>query len=89
MKKEFINHLEVVEDQKEEDMATIKIQMKRGMINQISNATIVINLAIILGNVIAQILLLTLKEEENGASGSWYLDNGAITCVVIKKNLLC
>ena len=61
VKKEFINRLEAVEDQEEEDEATIKIQMKGGMTNLELNATIVINLAIILGNVVAQLIMLKKK----------------------------
>ena len=58
VKKELINHLRAMEDQEEEDEATIKIQMKEGMTNQELNATIVINLVIILGNVVAQLVML-------------------------------
>ena len=43
----------MAKEEEEEDMATIKIQMKGGMTNLKLNTTIVIRLAIVFGNVVA------------------------------------
>ena len=48
--REEINHLMVMEEQEEEEEATIQGQTRGGMINLKLNVTIVINLAIMLGN---------------------------------------
>ena len=52
--REAIKHLMVVEEQKKEEEATIQGQMRGGMINLMLNVTIVINLAIMLGNVMTK-----------------------------------
>ena len=49
--RETINHLMVVKEQEEEEEATIQGQRRGGMINLILNVKIIINLAIMLGNV--------------------------------------
>ena len=52
--REEINHLMVMEEQEEEEETTIQYQMRGGMINLMLNVTIVINLAIMLGNVMTK-----------------------------------